>query len=110
MNYDPNLVSCGRRATQTVRLTFQRWGYTHTATVNVGGNCTGMTVMDCAIGMVFDNLDEVRGESFIVMTNESGEELEVSDDDLKYRRWLEGMLVGAEILDIQPETPSHAGN
>ena len=38
MNYDPNLVLCGRRAVQTVRLTFGVWDYRAVIEVEVGGD------------------------------------------------------------------------
>ncbi len=64
MNYDPNLTSCGRMAKQTVRLTFGLWEYRETFEVTVGGNLTGLDVINCAIESLYATLpyEEVPDE------------------------------------------------
>lgn len=41
MDYDPNMVLCGRRAKQVVELVFADWEYRATHAVTIGGNCPG---------------------------------------------------------------------
>ena len=102
MNYDPNLVSCGRMATQTVRLTFGQWEYRKTMEVTVGGNLQGLSVIEAAIENALDELLEGCIEyATIILVNEKGDELsceldEINDDCLR------DMLISAEIIDIQP--------
>ncbi len=96
MDYDPNLTSSGRMANQTVELTFQMWEYTKTMTISVGGNCTGLDVIECAIGNIEDELGGDSGE--IILTNSDGDELSVELWDCK----LEDILVGARITAISP--------
>lgn len=110
MDYDPNLTNSGRMAKQTVRLTFGLWEYRKSFEVEVGGNCTGLTVIDAAVGKVLEELptaawgdDEV---SVIVLDKTvDGEldQLEVEDEELKYDDWLKDMLIAAEIVAIRPD-------
>ncbi len=117
MDYDPNLVSSGRMAKQKVRLTFGLWEYRKTAEVEVGGNCTGLSVIDCAVGVAHDQLEErhtYTGSdmrqfiSYSVITMEHMSDpnrtLESSDDDLRGEDWLKDMLVSAEIIGIEPDS------
>lgn len=84
-------------ATQTVELTFQQWEYTATKTTTVGGNCTGLGVIESAI----DNIEEELGydDGEIILTNAAG-------DTLRCELWenkLEDMLVCARIIAIKPD-------
>lgn len=115
MNYDPNLVLCGRRAIQNVRLTFGLWEYRAVMEVEVGGNCTGMTVIDCAVGIAYDQLEQ-RGiygsdDTYAVITlvkaGEAGAEMECEDDEGNFDEWLKDMLIAAEITAIRPKEASH---
>ncbi|MDO8908885.1 MAG: DUF5406 family protein [Pseudohongiella sp.] len=103
MNYDPNLTLCGRMATQTVDLTFQLWQYKYSTRATVGGNCTGMDVIDAAIGFAFDHI--IGGDDYaaITMVDDSGKLCECVDTDGREVDWLREMLVKAEIVDIQPK-------
>ena len=97
MNYDPNLTNSGRMADQTVELTFQQWEYTATRTTTVGGNCTGLSVIESAVDNIFDDLGGEDGE--IVLSKPNG-------DTLACELWenkLADMLVGARITAITPE-------
>jgi hypothetical protein len=118
MNYDPNLTLCGRMATQTVRLTFGIWEYRAVMEVEVGGNCTGMTVIDCAVGIAYQELEQ-RGiygssETYAVINMPSLTDpeqiMECGDDDPACPQdeyWLKNMLIAAEIIAIHPKEPSH---
>jgi len=114
MDYDPNLTLCGRMAKQTVRLTFGMWEYRKTIEVEVGGNCTGLWVIDCAVSIAYDQLeqrpfynhDRKRDDSYAVIHlphPEKDDELETTDEDLRGEDWLKDMLVGAEIIAIRPD-------
>jgi len=115
MNYDQNLVLCGRMAVQTVRLTFGVFDYRAVMEVEVGGNCTGMTVIDCAVGIAYDQLEQ-RGiygsdDTYAVITlAEAGEAeggTECVDDEGRCEEWLKDMLIAAEITAIRPKEASH---
>lgn len=116
MNYDPNMVLCGRRAIQTVRLTFGIWDYRAVMEVEVAGNCTGMTVIDCAVGIAYDQLEQ-RGiyssdDTYAVITlgkaGEDGAEMEAEDEEGHGEEWLKDMLIAAEIIAIRPKEASNA--
>ena len=100
MNYDPNLVTCGKRAKQTVKLVFAQWEYRFETVVDVGGNCTGLSVIECAISSFADKMFDKSECPELVLAKENGDTLEneiEDEDDLK------NMLVYAEILSIEPE-------
>lgn len=101
MNYDPNMTLSGRMAKQTVRLTFQQWEYKVEMVEHVGGNCTGMTVIDCAIGNAYASLSNDRGVPYIILTDAGGNTLQCHDDEDKGEDWLKDMLVKAEIIAIE---------
>ena len=83
-------------ATQTVELTFQTWEYSVTKTTTVGGNCTGLSVIEAAIGNIEDELGGDDGE--LILTNAAGEELASE----LWENKLEDMLVCARIVAIEP--------
>ncbi|MBH3440482.1 DUF5406 family protein [Pseudomonas luteola] len=111
MDYDPNLVYCGRMAKQTVRLTFGQWKYRKTIELEVGGNCTGFDVIDAAVGSAYTQLeqrgiygsDETYAVIFLDSQDGSGDQLEVQDDEDEYEDWLKKMLISAEIISIRPD-------
>lgn len=111
MNYDPNLTNSGRMAKQTVRLTFGVWDYRKMFEVEVGGNCTGLTVIDAAVGKVLQELPVTTrwgdGEVSILLLEKTAdgevEELEVEDEELQYDEWLKDMLIAAEIVAIRAD-------
>lgn len=108
MNYDPNYTLCGRMAKQTVRLTFGLWKYRTSMDVVVGGNCTGLSVIEYAVELAYEQLSSVpffNGDtggndemSVIHIGN-----LQCMDDDLRGEEWLKDMLISAEIINIEPE-------
>ena len=115
MNYDPNLTTCGGMATQTVRLTFGMWEYRKTMEVEVGGNCTGLTVIDCAVGIAYEQLEQLgvygSKQTYAVINmpkiDDPEEILECDEgsdgwDRLRGDDWLKDMLISAEIIAIRP--------
>lgn len=110
MNYDPNLVLCGRMAKQVVRLTFGLWEYRTVIEVTVGGNCTGQTVIACAAGIAYETLEQMgiygsdHTYATIQMTHpDTGEVMESDDDEDRGEEWLRDMLIAAEIVSIRPD-------
>lgn len=105
LNYDPNLTSCGNMAKQTVKLVFAQWDYRAEFTTQVGGNCTGFTVIESAIENMHDDLSE-GPESLpeIILTRENGDKLYCEDEEDKVSGFLKDMLIYAEIIDIQPKS------
>jgi hypothetical protein len=104
MNYDPNFVLSGRMAQQRVRLTFGTWEFRKTVETVVGGNCRGMTVIDCAIEDVYERLDTDNwGAKEIVLVKEDGDELTCPDEEYDGYEFLKNMLIAAEIVSIEPE-------
>lgn len=108
MNYDPNYTLCGRMADQTVRLTFGQWEYRTTMDVVVGGNTNGLSVIECAVDFAYEKLETIpffndeTGENDEMAVIHLGN-LECKDDDLRGEEWLKDMLIGAEIINIEPE-------
>lgn len=104
MNYDPNLVLCGRMANQTVRLTFGLWGYRAEKETVVGGNGLGLEVIETAVEAVYDSLPEdVSGSKEIVLKNDAGKELQECDGEDVGSDWMKDMLVKAEIVAIEED-------
>lgn len=112
MNYDPNLTCSGNMATQQVRLTFALWTYRAVIEVSVGGNCTGLEVIDCAVGNAYNTLPQVgiygSDETYAVINMadpiDPDSQLQCCDDDERGESWLRDMLIGAEITSITPKT------
>lgn len=101
MNYDQNLVLCGRMARQTVRLTFGMWEYRKEEEVVVEGNCLGLEVIDSAVEAVYERLPEDRyGVKTLDMKNSEGALLQCCDEDGREEYWLKDMLIKAEIVKI----------
>ena len=104
-NYDPNLTSSGNTAKQTVELTFQQWAYSTTRTVTVGGNCTGLSVIETALESVYDALPTTGYDAaYIDMTDADQGVLTVEDLDERDYDWLNSLLVSARIIAIEPAT------
>lgn len=109
IDFDPNLTMCGRFADQRVTLTFGLWEFRASITVTVGGNCTGLTVIESAIARALETLlDEHERYARIVMTNSAGDTLETDDEDDRGEEWLAKMLISAEIISIEPEKKPEA--
>jgi hypothetical protein len=106
-NYNPELVCMGRKAKQQVELTLQTWGYSSVVFTQVGGNCLGLSVIETAIGIVYDRLVKLSEETGnpvrIVLTAPDGTELICEDDDESGEDWIKDMVVGARILSIEDD-------
>ena len=109
MNYDPNLTNSGRMAMQTVRLTFGLWEYRREMEVQVGGNCTGLTVIESAVEQAYEKLERLgvylSDETYAVIYMDSAdgtESMECADEDDEGEDWLKDMLIKAEIVSIEP--------
>lgn len=97
-NYDSN-SSFGKHQ---VKLVFKMWEYEYSTTVEVNGNCQGLTILKAAFDNFFINLKFENGLSKLFF--KSGEdELEVTlyEEDYDYR--LEDALVSATILNFEKE-------
>lgn len=107
MNYDPNLTCSGRMAKQKVKLTFAKWEYSVTMETEVGGNCTGLSVIECAVGRIYEELPLVKYGRHeipsITLFKENGDTLTCDDDEDKGDDYLKDMLIAAEITGIQPD-------
>lgn len=102
MDYDPNMVLCGRKAKQIVELVFADWEYRSTHAVTIVGNCRGMSVIDSAVERLFEELyDEDRGHATLVLTNADGDTL--TDDEGEDEDWLKSKVISARILSIEPD-------
>ncbi len=108
MNFDPNLIMCGRMVDKTVRLTFGRWHYRTTIEIVIGGNTNGLSVIESAVESAYYRLDTIpffndeTGENEEMAVIDFGD-LECHDDGFRGGEWLKDMLISAEIIKIEPE-------
>jgi hypothetical protein len=93
--YSPNT----RWGKQVVALTVQQWDYFHVFTVEVGGNCLGMSVIDCAVGILYERLD-----GRLVLKRVNGDTLECTDEEDRGDDWLKNMITSAQIIEWKPPT------
>lgn len=99
---DPNI----RWGKKTIRMTFMQWGFKATHEEQVGGNCSAMANLDSALTSVYDKLPIDRyGIPYIILEDSNGDTLQDGDDDGRNEDWLMNMLVSAEVVSIEPETP-----
>lgn len=101
LNFDPNMNLNGRFAVKTIRLTFGSWDYRKTVDVDVGGNCSGLINIEAAVDVAFDQ--HFKGQ--IVLERANGDTLECDDEEEREGAWLADMLVSAEIVALQPQSP-----
>jgi Family of unknown function (DUF5406) len=93
--YSPN-TQWGK---QVVEIILKAWGYSATFTEEVGGNCLGFDVIECAIVNLYDRLvDDGAEPTKVVLTNSSGDELLCEDDEDREEEWLKKMVVSARIV------------
>lgn len=103
MDYDENMVLCGRTARQVVRLTFGSGKYRADRLEAVGGNCTGLSVIEAAVEAAYDNLTIVPAYGPQIRLKDSdGNILICEDEDDRGDEWLRRMLISAEIISIEP--------
>lgn len=101
MNYDPNMVSSGRKAKQVVRLTFGAWEYRVSIDKTIAGNTLGLAVIESTVDFIYNGLfSKKEGYATLYMLNQSGDELSISDDDGRGEEWLKDLLISAEIVSI----------
>jgi len=98
--YSPNI----RWGKQHVEITLMQWDYSAKFTVDVGGNCTGLTVIDCAVENLYGTLLGEKPFASVALTRPDGDTLECSDDDERDDDWLKDMVVKAEIVGWTPPT------
>lgn len=105
MNYDPNFTLSGKFADQKIKLTFGQWDYRAELIAEVGGNCTGLTVIESAVSDAYDRLPTMHSYEmkFIELKNSEGDVLQCEDVCDEGEDWLGKMLVAAEIISIEPE-------
>jgi Family of unknown function (DUF5406) len=105
MDYDPNLVLCGSMADQEVELTFAKWTYRKVMRTKVSGNCKGMTVIESAVGRIYDELplDRYSTTHIVLKDDATGDKLDCGDEFDRGEEWLKDMLIKAEILSIKLE-------
>lgn len=102
---DPNI----RWGKKTIRMTFMQWGYKAVHEASVGGNCSAMSNLDAALSNVYDTLPPDNwGVPYIVMEDGKGDSLQNGDDEGRSEDWLMDMLVSAELISVEPETPKGA--
>ena len=97
MDYDPNL-KWGR---QTVKLVFGQWRYRKEVLIDVGGNCTGLAVIEAAIGNFYEACSSDGDFEFeLELEDTEGGLLICEDEEGKGEDWLKDMLICAEIVAI----------
>lgn len=99
--YSPN-IQWGK---QQVEIVLMQWGYRESFKIFVGGNCHGLSVIECAVGILYDNLltegSEDPAKVVLVKGNDS---LHCTDDEDRGEEWLKNMIVSAQIIDWIPPT------
>lgn len=112
INFDPNMVLCGRQVVQTVRLTFAQWQYRAVREVQIGGNCRGLDVIDAAVEQAANDLLEEFEQREETDTNEWTHPyliLESDEEDLTHELEedaaddLKQLLVAAEIIEFKEQ-------
>lgn len=100
MNYDPNI----RHAVQRVRLYYAWHNYRGQAEVVVTGDYRGLEVLEWALGLHYEQLAIATGElpAQLQLQDALGDVEVVEDNMLMATDWLQDMLVGAQILSIEP--------
>lgn len=84
--------------THTIEVTFQMWSYKHVQRVEVGGNTTGLSILDAGVQAVIDKLVQEEG-SPLTMTSEDGDTLAFDFDEEGDE--LEECVVCAEIVEVK---------
>ena len=102
VDFDPNF----RYTKQRVKVTFGMWKYRATRITTIGGNCTGITVIDSAVESIAEELiesfDEKDDEVFMTMVD-GRKELRCEPEDECVEDWLKNMVVKAEIISYEKE-------
>lgn len=107
MNYNPNV----RNGIHKVKMTLQQWEYIGEIIFEVGGNCKGKSILECAMDVYeediienscnfsyFDETDDDGDNWFkCILKDDDGNEMEVEDKGES----LEDYIVGIEIIDFK---------
>lgn len=98
-NTDPD-----RTYLQRVHLTFAWGAYRAFRTMEVRGNCFGLHAIRAALELVYDELPNEDGMTFLEMLAfGSADRHTCYDDENLEEEWLAELLVSAEILSIELE-------
>jgi hypothetical protein len=83
-----------------------QWEYKAMFTQKVGGNCTGMAVIECAINNLFESLlpENDADPASVTLTNDAGDTVLSEDDCEREVEWLNAMVVSACIVAWEPPT------
>lgn len=102
-NLDPNLAYSWSRAKYTIRLMFGCWDYRLVKVVEIKTNMRGFDVAEAAVATMMEELwgDSDRCPS-ISLYNIDGDILECDDDEDKGEEWLKELLIGYEIISMEP--------
>lgn len=100
-DYDPNLDNCGSRTKKQVRLTFALWEARRVVEVEVYGNLRGEWLVSRAVELVYESTTDTGG---FTLHYPDGDELLCTDDMDEKEQWIFEMLVGFEVLSIEPVT------
>jgi hypothetical protein len=86
-----------------VKVTFQQWEYKTTVTTKVGGNCKGMTILETAIGNIYEQMGDQGDPDTICLKSPNGDTLYCTDDEQRGEEWLKDMVVAVTVTDFVPE-------
>lgn len=102
-DYDPNITAAG--CNHSVRLVFGQFEYRAAFIAIVGGNCSGLTIIESAIEAVFESLPDSGGVASLIMQSISDEddECQFDDDEDQGSDFLKDMLISAEIISVIPD-------
>lgn len=98
--YSPNI----RWGKQHVEIILKQWKYESRFVKQIGGNCTGMDVLDCALDDLYDDLADGRDVPEVILTAPDGETLSCMDEEGLGERWLKRMCVSLRIVAYDPPT------
>lgn len=89
-----------RGATQKVNLTFGVGEYKACFSLDVHGNCTGMSILTGALSNLYELLDESDGVAFLALQNPEKETKLLYDNSDLQEQFLEELLIGFEVVAV----------
>ncbi|MGR5366982.1 DUF5406 family protein [Photobacterium damselae] len=87
-------------AVQKVNLTFGEGEWRANFSLDVHGNCTGMSILTCALANLYELLDESDGVVFLTLQNPKKETKSLYDYGDLQEEFLEELLIGFEITAV----------
>lgn len=99
-DYSPNI----RWGKQHVEIILKQWRYEARFVELVGGNCTGMDVLECALDNLYDRLAERSDPAEVMLLAPDGDTLLCVDDEHKSNDWLKAMCISLRIIAYDPPT------